>query len=90
MNNKLTPAAGNVLVELNRYYKKNEMMPSRAELASTMGYASPNSVHLWFIRLQNLGYIKILKGVSRGITITKLGKTINTQTSLKAHMKGLQ
>lgn len=87
---KLTPAAGNVLVELNKYHKRHEMMPSRAELAAIMGYESPNSIQLFIVKIEKLGYIKTIKGVSRAITITPLGKTISSHAALKAHMKGLQ
>lgn len=55
------------------YIRENGAPPTNAELAAGMGWASANNSQVHLLALQRKGWLKIRKGVSRGIVLSGVG-----------------
>jgi SOS-response transcriptional repressor LexA len=71
MDNKITPAQRLVLSAVHKRFKKTGLPPTRQELASDLGQF-PNNVQEILERLDRKGYIKLTKGIARGISLRRL------------------
>ena len=73
-NEKLTARQGEVLLMIKAYIKKYGIAPSRLDISSEMGFASPNSAEEYVKILERKWYLERLPGVSRGLRLTEKGK----------------
>jgi repressor LexA len=75
----LTPNQTRVLRFLQRAIHETGMPPTRAEIASELGFRSPNAAEEHLRALARKGVIELLPGTSRGI---RLGDTLREQLGL--------
>ena len=68
---KLTKRQRKVFNQLKRFHKKNQYMPTRAELARVMELY-PNAIQKALNILQDKGYIKITPYEARAIRIIEV------------------
>ena len=68
MKPKLTRSQKDVLSTIKRFIDLNGIPPTRAEIAKTL-VVYPNAVQEFLIILERKGYVKLLKGISRGIVL---------------------
>jgi len=66
----LTKTQQSTLDYIRAYIRKNGLAPTTQEIASGMGWLSPNSAFEHLQALQRKGYLKIKRGISRGIVLT--------------------
>lgn len=52
------------------YIRDNGLAPTTQEIASGMGWRSPNNAHLKLVALQKKGYLTMKPGANRGIVLT--------------------
>jgi len=69
IRDKLTTRQGEILNEIKESIKNTGFPPTRAEIAQTFGFRSPNAAEDHLRALERKGYITILPGSSRGIQI---------------------
>jgi SOS-response transcriptional repressor LexA len=66
----LTETQQSTLNFIRAYIRENGMSPSIQEIASGMGWKSPNSAHLHLKALQRKGYLEMKRGTNRGLVLT--------------------
>ncbi len=69
IRDKLTSRQEQILSEIKESIKITGFPPTRAEIAQTFGFRSPNAAEDHLRALERKGYITILPGSSRGIQI---------------------
>lgn len=67
----LTDNQSAVLAFVVAYREENQRPPTRTEIASKFGWASPNAANDVLIALHRKGYIDLKNGISRGIFVLK-------------------
>jgi len=72
MSTELTPAQTRVLGYIRAYIVANDYSPTRAEIATAMGYRSANAAHDHLQALQRKGHIKLIPDVARGIRLAAM------------------
>jgi len=72
MMEKLTVRQSEILDVIKASIKETGFPPTRAEIAETFGFRSPNAAEDHLRALERKGYITILPGSSRGIQVTEL------------------
>lgn len=65
----LTPRQAEILELIKRNIAETGMPPTRAEIASTLGFRSANAAEEHLKALAKKGYIEIMPGTSRGIRL---------------------
>lgn len=75
----LTPRQANVLRVIQRSLNETGMPPTRAEIATELGFRSPNAAEEHLRALARKGVIQLLPGASRGI---QLRDTMREQLAL--------
>jgi len=66
---RLTKTQRRVLVAIKKLIEENKGSPTYVELAKDLNWASPNSAKEHVNRLETLGYLTVVRGISRGIRI---------------------
>ncbi len=66
---KLTPRQAEILRMIRRHIEQTGMPPTRQEIASHLGFRSPNAAEDHLRALVRKGAIELLKGTSRGIRL---------------------
>lgn len=66
----LTPAQSRVLEFIRTSVQSRGIPPTRAEIAREFGYRSPNAAEDHLRRLAKKGAIRLMAGISRGISLT--------------------
>lgn len=69
MTKKLTKRQRRVLSFVERFIKKHEIPPTRAEIAKGLGFASDNAAQEHLKAIERKGYITLKPLVSRGVTV---------------------
>ena len=69
----LTPRQSQLLDFLQRFAEQNGVPPTRAEIASEMGFRSPNAAEEHLKALARKGAIELVPGTSRGIRLRQAG-----------------
>ncbi len=69
----LTPRQSEVLELIRQYIRDTGYPPTRADIASELGFRSPNAAEEHLKALARKGAIEIIAGTSRGIRIPDLG-----------------
>lgn len=67
---KLTPRQAEILVLITTAINESGLPPTRAEIATRLGFASANAAEEHLRALARKGYIELTPGTSRGIRIT--------------------
>ena len=67
--NSLTARQAEILELIRGYITEEGCPPTRAELAATLGFRSPNAAEDHLRALERKGYIEIVPGSSRGIRL---------------------
>jgi repressor LexA len=67
--NKLTARQGEILAYIKDYLQETGFPPTRSEIATKMGYASPNAAEEHLRALARKGAIEMQPGTSRGIKL---------------------
>lgn len=70
---KLTPRQAQILQLIREYAEATGFPPTRAEIASAMGFSSPNAAEDHLRALARKGAIEMQAGVSRGIRLKEGG-----------------
>lgn len=78
---ELTDRQAEVLAFINEYGRKNQMPPTRKEIAERFHFASENAANDHVIALARKGCLELVRGVSRGIRITPAGIIVQTNES---------
>ena len=71
LNNEITQAQRKVLAAVHKRFKRTGLPPTRKEIADDLGQY-PNNVQEILERLDRKGYIKLTKGIARGISLRRL------------------
>ncbi|MGY0219182.1 transcriptional repressor LexA [Endozoicomonadaceae bacterium StTr2] len=69
MKNRLTPRQAEILALIQQHIEESGFPPTRAEIARTFGFRSPNAAEEHLRALARKGAIEITPGTSRGIRI---------------------
>lgn len=76
---KLTPRQGEILALISQSIEESGLPPTRAEIATRLGFASANAAEEHLRALARKGYVELSPGTSRGIrippNIPKVGRT---------------
>jgi repressor LexA len=90
----LTPRQTQILRLIQDAIAESGMPPTRAEIARTLGFKSPNAAEEHLRALQRKGVIDLIPGASRGIQLTRRGahrkslsnrsEAVSTETALFA------
>jgi repressor LexA len=67
--NKLTPRQSQILSLIQDNIRNSGYPPTRAEIATEMGFRSPNAAEEHLRALETKGAIELLPGISRGIRV---------------------
>lgn len=67
--NGITPAQQKVLDFVRSFVAENQFPPTRVEVASALGFRSPNSAEMHLNALAAKGYVSIRRGMSRGLIV---------------------
>lgn len=70
---KLTETQQATLDFVRAYIRENGMAPTMLEIASGMGWRSPNNAHEKILALQKKGYLTMKPGTNRGLVLTRSG-----------------
>lgn len=65
----LTDKQQSTLNFIQSYIKENKMSPTMLEIANGMGWSSPNAAQSHVDALKRKGWVKIRRGVSRGLSL---------------------
>jgi repressor LexA len=65
----LTAVQTKMMHFIKDFITKNDVPPTRQEIAEGLGYRSPNSAEEGLKILERKGQIRIIKGTSRGIRL---------------------
>jgi repressor LexA len=66
---KLTPRQAEIIGMIRRHIERTGMPPTRQEIATELGFRSPNAAEEHLRALARKGAIELLKGTSRGIRL---------------------
>ena len=66
---KLTPRQGEILALISQSIEESGLPPTRAEIATRLGFASANAAEEHLRALARKGYVELSPGTSRGIRI---------------------
>ena len=72
LSNYLTPSETKVLNAIRQLANEIRYSPSIKEIAERSGYSSTSTVHYHISKLEEKGYIKKGKGLSRALKVVKL------------------
>ncbi|WP_408602220.1 LexA family protein [Pseudomonas sp. PLMAX] len=73
---KLTPRQEMVYNFLKQFILENGFPPTCKEIATAMEFKSPTGAHDHLARLEKYGFLRIIKGISRGIQIIEDGSPV--------------
>lgn len=68
---KLTPRQAEILALITTAIRESGLPPTRAEIATRLGFASANAAEEHLRALARKGYVELTPGTSRGIRITQ-------------------
>lgn len=68
---KLSNNQEKILNEIKNNLRDKGHPPTIKELCDSVGLSSTSSIHYHLIKLEKLGYIKRVRGISRSITVLK-------------------
>jgi len=71
MKQDLTDTQAEILDFIVKYIKREQLPPIRSEISDFMGFSSDNAAQEQLIKLEQKGWIKLLKGKARGIRVLK-------------------
>lgn len=68
----MTERQREILVTINNYIEKEGISPTVRELCDITGIKSTSTIHGYIKRLQNQGYIDMIKGSPRSMRVIKI------------------
>lgn len=71
METQLTKGQAEVLQFLKDHQEKNGYQPTREEISEHFGWRSANAAQSYLTTLESKGFIRVVSGKSRAITILK-------------------
>lgn len=80
---KLTKRQNEILMLIQSHMAETGSPPTRAEIAKTMGFKSPNAAEDHLRALARKGVIELVPGTSRGIRLARMGIPILEQKITK-------
>lgn len=67
----ITPSQQRVLDYIALFQRQWGWPPTRAEIAVALGFASHNAAHEHLAALERKGYVRLTRGVARGIKVVE-------------------
>jgi repressor LexA len=72
MHTELTPAQNKVMDFIRGFMTANDYAPTRAEIATALGYRSANAAEDHLKALQRKGWVRLIPHIGRGIRLVPM------------------